>query len=169
MVYLLYIFLNLPSTNVQVSLVSKVKNFVTTKRVINTSLSPGAYDEIFFSNAFSSACLKIRLKTWFQNIRMWWFPHNNSDTRFHELLVFAHRRILTEIWAKQGSRRSSCSNFFFFFFFKSFGGWVKIKLKLPHLHVSDTWRVSIICDSKALYFESEYGTRHLVGFVKRIS
>ena len=32
-----------------------------------------------------------------------------------------------------------------FFFFKSSGGWVKIKLKLPHFHVSDTYkyRVSI--------------------------
>ena len=27
--------------------------------------------------------------------------------------------------------------------FKSSGGWVKIKLKLPHFHVSDTCRVSI--------------------------
>ena len=27
---------------------------------------------------------------------------------------------------------------FFFFFFKSSGGWVKIKLKLPHFHASDT-------------------------------
>ena len=27
---------------------------------------------------------------------------------------------------------------FFFFFFKSSGGWAKIKLKLPHFHVSDT-------------------------------
>ena len=33
--------------------------------------------------------------------------------------------------------------FFFFFFFQSSGGWVKIKLKLPHFHVSDTCRVSI--------------------------
>ena len=32
---------------------------------------------------------------------------------------------------------------FFCFFFKSSGGWVKIKLKLPHFHVSDTCRVSI--------------------------
>ena len=29
------------------------------------------------------------------------------------------------------------------FFFKSSGGWVKIKLKLPHFHVSDTCGVSI--------------------------
>ena len=29
-----------------------------------------------------------------------------------------------------------------FFFFNSSGGWVKIKLKLPHFHVSDTCRVS---------------------------
>ena len=38
------------------------------------------------------------------------------------------------------------SNFFFLFFFFFFlvsGGWVKIKLKLPHFHVSDTRRVSI--------------------------
>ena len=28
-------------------------------------------------------------------------------------------------------------HFFFFFFFKSSGGWVKIKLKLPHFHVWD--------------------------------
>ena len=34
------------------------------------------------------------------------------------------------------------SNFFFLFFLVS-GGWVKIKLKLPHFHVSDTRRVSI--------------------------
>ena len=27
--------------------------------------------------------------------------------------------------------------FFFFFFFKSSGEWVKLKLKLPHFHVSD--------------------------------
>ena len=32
---------------------------------------------------------------------------------------------------------------FCFCFFKSSGGWVKIKLKLPHFHVSDTCRVSI--------------------------
>ena len=32
---------------------------------------------------------------------------------------------------------------FFFSFFPSSGGWVKIKLKLPHFHVSDTCRVSI--------------------------
>ena len=32
---------------------------------------------------------------------------------------------------------------FLFFVFKSSGGWVKIKLKLPHFHVSDTCRVSI--------------------------
>ena len=34
-------------------------------------------------------------------------------------------------------------SFFLFFFFKPSGGWVKIKLKLPHFHVSDTSRVSI--------------------------
>ena len=33
------------------------------------------------------------------------------------------------------------SSFFFFFF--SSGGWVKIELKLPHFHVSDSCRVSI--------------------------
>ena len=30
-----------------------------------------------------------------------------------------------------------------FFFFKSSGGWVKIKLKLPHFNVSDTCLASI--------------------------
>ena len=30
-----------------------------------------------------------------------------------------------------------------FFFFQSSDGWVKIKLKLPHFHISDTCRVSI--------------------------
>ena len=33
--------------------------------------------------------------------------------------------------------------FFLSFFFLSSGGWVKIKIKLPHFHVSDTCRVSI--------------------------
>ena len=33
--------------------------------------------------------------------------------------------------------------FFVYLFFKSYGGWVKIKLELPHFHVSDTCRVSI--------------------------
>ena len=32
---------------------------------------------------------------------------------------------------------------FYFLFFLSSGGWVKISLKLPHFHVSDTCRVSI--------------------------
>ena len=36
--------------------------------------------------------------------------------------------------------------FFFFLFFQSSGGWVKIKLKLPHFHVSDTCRVSSCFD-----------------------
>ena len=34
------------------------------------------------------------------------------------------------------------SVFFCFLFFLSSGGWVKIKLKLPHFHVSDTCRVA---------------------------
>ena len=38
---------------------------------------------------------------------------------------------------------SSIRFFYFFIFFKSSGGWVKIKLKVPHFHVSDTCRVSI--------------------------
>ena len=33
------------------------------------------------------------------------------------------------------------SLFFSFFFLISSGKWVKIKLKLPHLHVSDTYRI----------------------------
>ena len=37
----------------------------------------------------------------------------------------------------------STAAFFFCFSFSSSGGWVKIKLKLPHFHVSDTCRVSI--------------------------
>ena len=32
---------------------------------------------------------------------------------------------------------------FFCFFFNSPGGWVKVKLKLPHFHVSYACRVSI--------------------------
>ena len=33
--------------------------------------------------------------------------------------------------------------FCLFFIFTSSGGWVKMKRKLPHFHVSDTYRVSI--------------------------
>ena len=44
-------------------------------------------------------------------------------------------------WRASGLLRNL--DFFFFFFFQSSGGWVKIKLKLRHFHVSDTSRVSV--------------------------
>ena len=51
-------------------------------------------------------------------------------------------RVGSECQAGTGWFRSSVLvQLFFFFFFKSSGGWVKIKLKLPHFHVSDTRRV----------------------------
>ena len=49
---------------------------------------------------------------------------------------------------------------FFFSFFSCSGGWVKVKLKLPHFHVSDTCRVNprSRCNSRAVCEALSNGT-----------
>ena len=55
--------------------------------------------------------------------------HSQSVSRLTDMVYDTEARWLTtELF------------FSFFFFFKSSGGWAKIKLKLPHFHVSDTRR-----------------------------
>ena len=63
-----------------------------------------------------------------------------------EMRLREDRLIRTEPfdWAIGEETQGRIHHVFFFFFFKlSSGGWVKIKLKLPHFHVSDTSRVSV--------------------------
>ena len=71
-----------------------------------------------------------------------------TQVRHIVLILFAHP---TAVYSVRANRKKMTKKIdmmvttvaFFSFFFSFLSGWVKVKLKLPHLHVSDRCRVSI--------------------------